>query len=724
MDSIMRHPKIFPEDILYYKLSTMMLMTDLLVTMMPMILLFASILMNAKIHGHGVSAFVSSSQLLASSPLIATTSILAGSSGTYDGDHGQRITPSSSSSTSTSTTKYSFDAMTKFEHRLSMLEEVAAPDFLADYYEPDLRSFSIIPEFLSSSEESSSGTTMNSKTDNTTNEEGEEIALKTKKKTLSVSSTVYGLRAIMEYPASTLTRGIIGESSLSSTSSSSSSSKLREQLQALIHSDWRENDLYEVSLLLSIILKLDPTLSAVQSILFQEEKEKNNDTNNNRSSSKKDTTKYRFRTMLQKILSGRPRRRYGEEQKFSAYINYLCTTCYVDLANTISINKAPQSNNDDSNFRLGVIDVQNELFNDDDDDDDDPKSSTQRFFKEITVAVTRSAEIARDELCRQLAYKYSNDKGNFDVIKLVYNLLSYVKATESLKETATIISSASSYDAVQSTDTSEAVTESIPRINRRLVLSALQVFFDEQDHNVADGLWDRGQPIYQSFNKKGRNVGNAYVFGIDALGSVLDVLLPPEIMEGGGENFRPYLPNLERAFAWIERNIDVETTIVIADKQCDPDTGRCYGRALRGWCSPHIRPSTGPNAWSTAQTITCLARMRRIVKQLLHNDVLSEFGGISISSASASSSSSPGWDRLLDSDLGCNTNDDSSTGIRTIKSVLEERVITPFITAADVSNPGVGAAYSTILFGSPGTAKTTITEAVAEKLVRKQTLQY
>ena len=137
-----------------------MLMTDLLVTMMPMILLFASILMNAKIHGHGVSAFVSSSQLLASSPLIATTSILAGSSGTYDGDHGQRITPSSSSSTSTSTTKYSFDAMTKFEHRLSMLEEVAAPDFLADYYEPDLRSFSIIPEFLSSSEESSSGTTM------------------------------------------------------------------------------------------------------------------------------------------------------------------------------------------------------------------------------------------------------------------------------------------------------------------------------------------------------------------------------------------------------------------------------------------------------------------------------------------------------------------------------------------------------------------------------------
>ena len=47
----------------------------------------------------------------------------------------------------------------------------------------------------------------------------------------------------------------------------------------------------------------------------------------------------------------------------------------------------------------------------------------------------------------------------------------------------------------------------------------------------------------------------------------------------------------------------------------------------KGWSSPHLSPSVGPNAWATAQTITCLARMRRIVRELMHNDVLEEFGG-------------------------------------------------------------------------------------------------
>ena len=93
----------------------------------------------------------------------------------------------------------------------------------------------------------------------------------------------------------------------------------------------------------------------------------------------------------------------------------------------------------------------------------------------------------------------------------------------------------------------------------------------------------------------------------------------------------------------------------------------------------------------------------------MHNDVLEEFGGISISSRNLDQNAA--WDRLLDSDLGGGTPD-----CRTIKSVLEERVVNPFIDAARVDDPGVGAAYSTILFGSPGTAKTTITEAVAEKM--------
>jgi hypothetical protein len=566
---------------------------------------------------------------------------------------------------------YTFQAMTRFDDRLSLLE-VEAPDFLNDYYESDIRSFSISPGSIPTSD----------------TESGEK-----KKKKLSVSSTVYGLRALTEYPTSSLACTIIGNTQ--------GKSSLREQIKALIHSDWREDDLYDISLLLSIILKLDPTLAVINSLLLNDDNHKGTETTT-------ETTKSKFSIMLRRILSGRPRRRRGEEQQFSAYINYLCTTVYVDLANAINYN-----NNVDGNLlQLGVInDVQiKELFanNESNESESSSESSsesytesyTEFFFKEITIAVSRSAEIAKDELCRQLAYHYSGDKSNFDVIKLVYNLLSYIKATNTLKGITNIMPMTNN----------SATIESIPRINNKLVSSALEVFFKEQDNNQgqADGLWDRGQPIYKSFKKKGRNVGNAYVFGIDALGSLLDVFGSGNNNNDGNDNseiFRPYLPNLELALEWIERNKDIDTTVIIADKHCNPETGRCYGKPLRGWCSPHLSPSSGPNAWSTAQTITCMARMRRIVKQLLHNDVLKEFNGISINKNNA------GWDRLLDSDLGC-----GNDNVRTIKSVLDERVITPFDDVSDVRNPDVGAAYSTILFGSPGTAKTTICEAVAEKL--------
>jgi len=66
---------------------------------------------------------------------------------------------------------------------------------------------------------------------------------------------------------------------------------------------------------------------------------------------------------------------------------------------------------------------------------------------------------------------------------------------------------------------------------------------------------------------------------------------------------------------------------------------------------------------------------------------------------------------LQDSDLG---DPSQELGCRTLKSVLEERVVKPF--AKDFDNPSYGAAYSAILFGPPGTAKTTICEALAQRM--------
>ena len=159
---------------------------------------------------------------------------------------------------------------------------------------------------------------------------------------------------------------------------------------------------------------------------------------------------------------------------------------------------------------------------------------------------------------------------------------------------------------------------------------------------------------------------------------------------------------LERTLTWIESHQSVD---MIAN-YCDPESMQCYGKSLRGWSSPHLTMDIGVQGWSTAQTITCTSRLRRVVTELMHDDVLSEFGGRkNMGPLNAS------WERLLNSDIGISSS--SSARTRTLKDVLEERVLEPFSQADE---PAIGAAYSAILFGPPGTAKTTICEALSEKM--------
>lgn len=277
-----------------------------------------------------------------------------------------------------------------------------------------------------------------------------------------------------------------------------------------------------------------------------------------------------------------------------------------------------------------------------------------------------------------MAYRSAGDSSSFDVIRLAYSLLSYVRASSSLQETA-------GREPIRGMG-SDSGTESF-RMNKPLIKSALSAFFEEQKE---DGLWDRGQAIFKAFRKKGRNIGNAYVFAVDTLSSLLEIL--PD------EYFRPHLQELQNTLSWIESNQQVEVVPYSQEEGT--------GRPLRGWASSHLNQSSGPVAWSTAQTVRSISLLGRTIRQLMHNDVLNEFNGIAHSQRGPMPEA---WDRLLDSDLGPRGKE-----CKSIKCVLEERVCTPF--SSSLSNPSVGAAYSAILFGSPGTAKTTISEAVAEKM--------
>mmetsp|Transcript_35829 Transcript_35829/g.86633 ORF Transcript_35829/g.86633 Transcript_35829/m.86633 type:complete len:657 (+) Transcript_35829:547-2517(+) len=424
----------------------------------------------------------------------------------------------------------------------------------------------------------------------------------------------------------------------------------RAIVQGLLKTEWRDDDLFQVPLLLNTILEVDTSRLVIGEDL------------------EKDLTP-KVRELVEAVLGARPKRRAGVNQDFSDYIQYLCCQAYATLHDSTEIPTESESDRVDKKERgLGGLPA---------------KAIPDGAAAELSLALTRCAESSFNELCRQLAYRGADERTHFDVIRLAYSLLSYVTATNSLAGTA-------GRELVPGEGPSPGSRVSPP--NGKIIEAALDAFFSEQ---TDDGLWDKGQPIYKSFRRSGRNVGNAFVYAADTLGSLLEKL--------PAESFRPHLDKLEKTLQWIESHQDVE---VIPD-YCDPESGQCYGKALRGWSSPHLTQDTGPLSWSTAQTLTCVSQMRRVVRALQNIDVLAEFKGLENTEKTPQLAA---WDRLLDTDLGtCNAKP------RTLKEVLEERVIVPFEQSSS-SNPGFGAAYSAILFGPPGTAKTTICEALAERM--------
>ena len=489
------------------------------------------------------------------------------------------LVPTFATALSPTHNNFSPDQFRQLDRRLRALEE-SAPASLLGFYEPQLRSFSVQPGA----------------------------------KRLSITSTCYALQSMLAATTN------LYESKVNLDASRDQTSHDRIPvggiLRELLSSDWRQDDLFQVPVLLYTILMVDGERAVLRDPAVGSTVCK----------------------LVESVLVGRPMRRQGNRQDYSDYILFQCAQTYGLLTNTTGIPVESLPANLPSN---------------------------------LTLAIARSAENSFNELCRQLAFRAAGD--SFDIMRLAYSLLTYVVATERLTGTA-------GRELVPGEGPSPGTQ--VPPLQRRLVVAALAAFFEEQQES---GLWDKGQPIYRSFRRTGRNVGNAFIFSVDTVASLLEYL-PAEM-------FRPHLPHLTRVLDWIEFHQKVE---VVADF-CDPESGQCYGLTLRGWASPHLSPEIGPQAWSTAQTWKCVSLLRRTVEELMHVDVLNEFGGRQLARDSAA------WDRLLDTDLGtCGTNLPL-----TLKGVLHRRMIEPQEAVQ---------CYSAILFGPPGTAKTTICEAMARRI--------
>jgi hypothetical protein len=543
---------------------------------------------------------------------------------------------------------FSFEEKKSLESRLATLER-EAPVLLSSFYEPRLRSFSVVPGSV-----------------------GE----------ISVTSTCFALQAIfatgdcsacfadvVNANMNASDAGGVGASSPppppppSSSSSSSAMIPIRDVVESLLRAEWREEDMFQVPLLLYTVLRVDRDRSFLGGAPMR--------------SDGGGALRSRVRRLVAATIENRPRRRDGNSQPMSAYILHLTTRALSELVGSTPTAAVPGRGDGDVDGDVGLGGLPTSALPD-------------GAGSEALLAVARCAEAGYNELCRQLAFRAAGDGSSFDAVRLAYSLLAYVSASEAMAGEAGV-------QAAPGEGPAAGTTARPP--NRRLITAALSAFFDCQR---SDGMWDQGQPIYKSFRRTGRDVGNAYVFATDTVGSLLDAL--------PAEDFRPHLDGLRRTLGWIEERRAVE----IVPDYCDPVTGRCYGRPLRGWASPHMSgaQSSSPVAWSTAQVLTCIVRMRRVVQRLLHVDVLEELRGKSNGGVPRLAS----WDRLLDTDLG----DPASADRRTLKDVLDERMIRPFSdaipTAGTARVPKVGVAYSAILFGPPGTAKTTICESLAERM--------
>ncbi|KAL7555044.1 hypothetical protein ACHAWF_018702 [Thalassiosira exigua] len=543
---------------------------------------------------------------------------------------------------------YDFDRMSSLVRRLDALESAAAST-LAGFYDARLGSFSVKP---------GSG----------------------KRRRVCVTSTCYALLTLAlsgpgVFDAVLASAGAEGESSretttgqddLSASESPEDGGKISvgRVLRTLVESEVREDDLFQVPLLLYTLLRVDADRAAIRAAVASDSGEE---------------VSSRMRKLLSAVLGARPERHMGSRQDRSDYIGYqVCKVLALlkgsrspnSLASTVNKDLSPMSTAAKEEVGLGGLPV---------------SAIPPNAEEDVFWALLSCSKVSSDELCRQLAYLSAGDRTSFDPVRLAYSLLTYIRSTESLQDMA-------GRELVPGEGPARETR--VAPLNQRLVEAALSSYFAEQN---PDGLWEKGQPIYVSFRGgRGRTMGGAFVFSVNTLGSLLCAL--------PAERFRSHLGALERTLEWIENH---ETVEMITD-HCDPDTGVCHGRPLRGWNSPHHDPWEGPQAWPTAQVLKCVNWMSRTIRQLMHKDVLEEFNGVAFSEEGVQTKS---WDRLLDTDLGAVC---EKKGCRTIKSVLEERVVRPFQDSID--DPSIGAAYSAILFGPPGTAKTSICEALAQRM--------
>ncbi len=217
---------------------------------------------------------------------------------------------------------------------------------------------------------------------------------------------------------------------------------------------------------------------------------------------------------------------------------------------------------------------------------------------------------------------------------------------------------------------------------RDLVKKSLEVFFREQDPT---GTWVHHKPLFHY-----REAGNAYCYIFESLAPLLRNALRTDAAWLRAL-LRPYAPKLFELMAYTEA-----TKVPLG-------TGRAVG-----WSSGHRTNMPFAESWATAAVFGCMQALRRLVGIWTKEDALKE-----LSHQAPLDAPSDAIAKLAA--RGHSWSESSTVGEQLITMFVNSRRMSPPPEVIDPDRRAIGEteARSAILFGPPGTSKTTLIQTLA-----------